>query len=271
MSAPPYRFVFVVGVSGSGSTMLTRILGGVPGAVALGGHVKIPSVSIPDSDVVALDIVRRFNAATERLWDRQAVLPLRHGDGREMLELVEELRALDAYRNTSHVVYKRSFPFFEGDRYRPDLHDLFELFDDVRLVVIYRDPRASTTSSLRRQFGPHLRACAVVIEEQLTYIAAQLATLDPAHYIITAYEDLCANPVPIVRELARFCNLDEEAMVRRAHTEKVEVGRNDRWGSELSADEIAFLDRFFDARRRRQWSLLTTSPRIVSPEISKRT
>ena len=268
MSTQPYRFVFPVGVSGSGSTLLTRILGGVPGAVALGGNVKIPSVSIPDDDVDAHDIVRRFNSATERLWDRQAVPTQRHAAGREMLELIEELRALEVYRNTSHVVYKRSFPFFNGDRYRPDLQDLFELFDDVRLVVIYRDPRASTASSLRRGFGPHLRACAVVIEEQLTYIAAQLATLDPARYIITAYEELCANPVPIVRQLARFCGLDEEAMVRRAHTENVEVGRNDRWGSELSADEIAFLDRFFDARRRRQWSLLTTSSRVVSSEIA---
>jgi hypothetical protein len=264
MSTPPYRFVFVVGVSGSGSTMLTRILGGVPNAVALGGHVKIPSVSIPDDDFNAHNIVRRFNEATEHLWDRHAVLALRDAQGQKMRELIEQLRAMDAYRNTSHVVYKRSFPFFDGDRYRPDLNDLFEIFDDVRLVVTYRDPRASTASSLRRGFGPHVRACAVVIEEQLTYIAAQLATLDPARYIITAYEELCANPEPIVRQLARFCELDEEAMVHRAHTENVEVGRNDRWSSELSADEVAFLDRFFDAHRRRQWSLLTTSPRIVS-------
>lgn len=264
MSTQPYRFVFPVGVSGSGSTLLTRILGGVPGAVALGGHVKIPSVSFPDDDLDAHDIVRRFNAATENLWDRQALQTQKDDAGRKMHALIEELRAMEAYRNTSHVVYKRSFPFFVGDRYRPDLQDLFDLFEDVRLVVIYRDPRASTASSLRRQFGPHLRACAVVIEEQLTYIAAQLATLDPSLYLITGYEELCANPVPIVRQLARFCGLDEEAMVRRAHTEKVEVGRNDRWASELTADESGFLDRFFDARRRRQWSLLTTSPRIVS-------
>ena len=167
-----------------------------------------------------------------------------------------QLRALPAYDSVDRVIYRRSFPFFKGERYRPDLRDLFRLFDDVKLVISYRDPRASTASSLRRAFGPNLRACAVVVEEQLTYIAAQLSTLDPSSYLLTRYEDFVADPDSGIRRMAKFCEIDETALLGAARAEGVQPGRNDRWASELTETEVAFLDEFFDAQRRRQWQLL---------------
>jgi hypothetical protein len=259
MAARPHRFVFVVGVSGSGTTMTTRILGGAPGAVCLGGnHVRVPD------DPAALEVSRRFNEASARLWDRQADALTAASAGREMVDLLDQLSGLPACQGVTHVVYKRSFPFFAGDRHRPDLRDLFDLFADVRLVVVHRDPRAATASSLRREFGPNLRACAVVIEDQLTYVAAQLATLDPSRCLLTSYEGFCSDPTTGARRLARFCGLDESGLIRAALAERVEVGRNDRWRAELSAADVRFLDRFFDAGRRRQWALLSAGGQEAS-------
>ena len=59
------------------------------------------------------------------------------------------------------------------------------------------------------------------------------------------------------RRLARFCGLDESGLIRAALAERVEAGRNDRWRADLSAADVRFLDRFFDAGRRRQWALLS--------------
>lgn len=255
-----FRFVFVVGVSGSGTTMTTRLLGAPTTSAALGGnHVRVPG-----DDPAALDVCRRFNDASARLWDRLSDAPTADDAGRQMRSLAAELLRLPACRDVRHLVYKRSFPFFSGDRHRPDLRDVFALFADARLVVVYRDPRAATASSLRRGFGPNLRACAVVIEDQLTYVAAQLATLDPASYLLTGYEAFCADPAGGARRLARFCGMDEAELLRAAQAERVEAGRNDRWSVELSAADRRFLDGFFDAARCRQWSPLTAASRAAA-------
>jgi hypothetical protein len=232
--------------------MLTRILSGPSTCVGLGGN----HISVPESDEEATALVQRFNAATIRLWDRKAESPVVSEAGREMVEIIDRLRDLPAYRDVTHVIYKRSFPFGYGDALRPDLSDLFSLFDDVRLVVTYRDPCASTASSWRRNFGPTLRSCAVVTEEQLGYIAAQLSTLDPADYLRYRYEQFCVAPEPTLRRIARLCQLPEDLLLEQARSENVRPDRRESWRADLGPEEVAFLERFFDDRRRRQWALL---------------
>ena len=253
MSAQGYRFIFIVGASGSGTTMLTRLLSSPEGCVGLGGN----HVSIPESDKQAYGIARRFRKANDRMWDRTSSTSRADRGRREMLELIDELRALPAYNDVNRVVFKRSAPFHRGDRYRPDLSDLGGMFDDLRIIVVHRDPRASTASSHRRKFANNLRACAVITEEQLTYLSSQLDTLDPAGYMSFAYEQFCREPVEGMGRIAEFCGLPRELLERAIQSEGIDPDRNEAWSKRLDSEDRSFLDRFFDDRRARQWPRLS--------------
>ena len=253
MERSKIRLVFIVGATGSGTTMLTRILSSPSQCVGLGGN----HISVPPTDLAAYPLVEQFNQASARLWDRHADAATTRAAGQEMVTLVDRLRDLKPYSAISHVIYKRSFPFFPGDKFRPDLNDLFELFGDVRLVVLYRDPRASTASSLRREFLPNLRSCSIVTEEQLTYISAQLATLERATYQVVPYESLCDQPAATAHAIAQFTGVNTDEIAQAARVEQVKSDRNERWAKEMAPEDVAFLNQFFNERRRRQWPLLS--------------
>lgn len=235
--------------------MLTRILSSPDGSLALGGNYT----SIPDTDTEARTIARQINRATRDLWDREAGIAMAEHSRLRTRELLDRLLGLRDYRHLTHVVYKRSAPFGRGDRYRPILHDLFTLFEDLRVVIVHRDPRASTASSYRRKFAQTLRGCALITEEQLTLLSAQVAALGRDRFLCFAYEDFCADPLRLTRRLAAHCGLPEAGLVEAVHAERVEPGRNERWRQELTPDEVAFLDDFFGDARRRQWPELRRS------------
>lgn len=252
MSDCKYRFVFIVGAEGSGTTLLTRILSRPEGTVALGGNYT----TVRKSEKEAWSLVEQFDKANTDLWDRQGNHE-RHRQARDELpRVVERLLRLDSYARVSHVIFKRSAPFFEGDRWRPDLSDLLDLFEDLRMVAIYRDPRACTFSAFRRGFREGLRQCAVVSEEQLTYLAAQLGTLDEYLYRIIAYEELCSRPGPLLEELAGFCGLPAAGVLAAVEEENLKPAQNERWRRELDPSAQNFLEGFFDGRRVAQWRLL---------------
>lgn len=253
MTRQGYNFLFLIGASGSGTTMLTRILTAAQGSVGLGGN----HISIPKSDRQAYDIARRFKRANDRLWDRKASAAESSAGGDEMLSLVGKLRTLPGYQETERVVFKRSAPFHRGDRYRPDLADLGRLFSEPRVVVLYRDPRASTASSHRRRFAANLRACAVITDEQLTYLSAQLATLDRDRWLLVPYEGFCAAPGDWSEPLADFCGLPPAVVAEAITAERVDSAKSGAWRRRLSSEELAFLDAYFDHRRLAQWPLLS--------------
>jgi hypothetical protein len=252
MSRGRYRFVFLVGAQGSGTTLLIRMLSRPAAALALGGNY----VTIPRNDPEAFSLVEQFDEANAALWDRKAGHE-RHAELRQQLRrIVDRLLGLPRYAGVSHVLYKRSAPFFGGDRYRPDLADLVDAFADLRVIAIYRDPRAATCSALRRGYADNLRQCALISEEQLTYLAAQLATLDQERWRVVGYEALCAQPRPLLTELAAFCGLPAEDVLGALQDEPLTTTQNERWRAELDQAGRDYLDAFFDARRLEQWSLL---------------
>jgi len=252
LMGPEARFVFVVGASGSGTTLLTEVLSAPPGAASLGGN----HVRLPDESPEAVRLVTAFNHANQALWDRHAELGERRAARVRLAASYRELLDLPAYRALTHVLYKRSAPFMLGDRYRPDLGDIVELFPGARTVVAYRDPRASTVSALRRGFAQGLGRCASITEDSLTYLSAQLATLPEESYRVVGYEAFCADPTAHARTLAPFLGLDAEALVAAVRGRAIDPRRGQRWPRELDDEASAALDRFFDARRLAQWPLL---------------
>jgi hypothetical protein len=251
---PPIQFIFIVGASGSGTTMLLQILGTIEGTMTIGGNQD--HIYLPNDEAPALELVCAFNSANMTAWDRYAPFDLQGEARRQMRRTLEELLSLPGYGSVSDVIFKRSAPFLLGDRYRPDLSDLLEIFPKTKVVAIYRDPRASTVSSLRRKFADHLRRCAIITEEQLTYLSSQLSTLPTSSYLIVRYESVCSRPDFYMQRIATFLEKSPSLLMAPAEREKIDAERIDRWKETLDSDSAQFLNQFFDDRRCQQWPLL---------------
>lgn len=248
LSSSETQMVFLTGASGSGTTLLTRILSSPSSVMTIGG--KHRAIKRDGSDLFRQ--AARFNRLTKRMWDRSASVGSYHKARRELLPTLTRLREHERAQSVSHFLFKRSAPFYNGDQYRPDLIDLIELFPLIKIVVAYRDPRASTYSSFRREFADNLRYASVICAEQLTYLSAQLNALPSEQVHVIGYEAYCADPIPMTRALAAFLGIDETGtgeMLRAIEDEKVDPTTNDRWQRECEPDEADFLNRFFGARQ----------------------
>ncbi len=249
-----YPFTFIIGASGSGTTMLSRILCSPSTVIGIDDFKDVPI-----SDKTARFVADKFKIITQTLWDRTATTDEYTKAKLAFFQIVDDLFELEFYKRANHLVHKRSAPFFWGDRCRPDLSDLFDVFANPKIIVIYRDPRESTYSSLRRGFGKNLKHLAVICEDQLTYINTHLGLLDKSIYKIITYEDLCAHPIEIITELAEFTQLPLEELKQAAIKENVTPTKIGRWRQALSSQEVNFLDGFFNERRQAQWSILCSA------------
>lgn len=247
-----YRFIFIVGASGSGTTLLSRILSSSNGSICLGGMYWTVS---PEHRQAWL-LMKTFNQAITWLWDRHGTVENYNRARRLLPIIIQEFLRQPEYNNRKQIIYKRSAPFNYGDRFRPDLSDLFTLFPHVQIVVIYRNPAASTYSSLRRKFAENLHHSAVITEEQLTYLSAQLATIPVGRYYLLSYEAFCRQPLQEIEPLATFCDLPLADLKQAIEKENIKSTENEKWRQELDPIEVSFLESFFDTRRLRQWPLL---------------
>jgi hypothetical protein len=247
------RFFFIAGAEGSGTTVLLRLLSAPASCASLGGNfVKLPRH--PD----AIALVRALDLATGHLWDRKAPFAYHADAGRHWHEAMAAILGSEAFGVTSRLFFKRSFPFGrERDRYVPDLWDILDLWPTAQLIVIYRDPRAASYSNLRRGFDTDLRRLAVVCSEQLTWIAAQVRAIGRDKVAVVSYSELCRDPLGVLLPLAERCALPVAEVRAAAEAEKVVTTTDERWARELPAEDAAWLNGFFDARRLRQWAILT--------------
>ncbi len=251
-----HPMTFIIGASGSGTTMLSKILCSPRQVIGIDDFKDVPI-----TDAAARAAADRFKIVTQVLWDRESSQAQYQRAKLAVFCSVEELFGQEAYTDARYLVHKRSAPFFRGERCRPDVSDLFDIFESPRIVVLYRDPCESTYSSLRRGFAGNLKQCAVICEDQLTYIDSQLATLDKASYKVITYEALCSRPLEIIPQLAEFTGLPLEELKQATIDQKVTVAKMGRWRQLLLPEDVSFLDSFFDARRRAQWPILSAAPR----------
>ena len=74
---------------------------------------------------------------------------------------------------------------------------------------------------------------------------------------VVSYTELCRAPLGVLAPLAERCALPWAEIEAAVGREKVLSGTDERWARELPAEDVAWLNGFFDARRLRQWDVLT--------------
>jgi hypothetical protein len=244
------HFIFIAGAEGSGTTLMSRLLAAPKTAASLGGlYVKTPQSE------EASRLTEEFQSVNYLVWDRKASFGENREARRKWRAVWERILCSTAFAGTTHFVFKRSFPFgIPRERYVPYLQDVDEMVGNVQFVVMYRDPRASSYSTLRRGFDKDLRGLAVLCSEQLTLLAAQTPTIPENRLKVVSYSKLCLAPADTVAPLLRRCDLDHEEVQRAVEREFPKPKVDDQRA--LGADQVAWLDEFFDERRCRHWAFL---------------
>lgn len=250
-------FTFIAGAEGSGTTLLLRLLSSPDTCCSLGGNYQ----KVPDSPA-ARDLATQFEQANRAAWN-------------DTVSFAEHEQAIDAFAKSmarvlasrefdgqTHLFFKRSFPFGnkQSGRFTPDLWDLHDLLPRAKFIAIYRQPPAACYSALRRQFDNDLRRLAVACSWQLTWLAAQLRQLPPTQTRVVSYEALCESPEATLAPLADFCGIPAPSLRPAIEAERIDPSLNARYQRELDPRTLGWLKRFFDVRRRRQWSLLEPAP-----------
>jgi hypothetical protein len=249
------RFIFIGGVQGSGTTLLLRILSRPDECVSLGGnYVKVPDG--PEARRLAVD----FEHINRRVWDRHADLEQANASRRDSVAIAAQILLSPAFSAQSYFLFKRSFPFLTPrERYTPDLWDVVDCLPNARIVLIYREPCATVFSALRRGFDTDLRRIAVICGEQLTCLAAQAGAAGADRVCVVSYERLCREPARVVKSIGEFCGLSMAAIATAVSAEALNQRTDERYANELSTEQVTWLRRFFDGRRRAQWRLLEAS------------
>jgi len=239
-----YNFIFIVGCSGSGTTMMLRIMSTPGNVLTLGGNYK------PIKD----PLINEFNELTKLMWDRFGDIKQYKGAKKQIIPTLDML--LKKYNRKQFLLYKRSAPFGKGDRYTPDLKDMIELFDNLKIVIMTRDPMMSTLSSFRRNFGTNLRNTAIICNEQLTLLNNQVSNLDPKIYRVIRYEDYCSTPKKQGIEIAKFTGLPQGCILTGnvRHNVKLDTGNS----VNLTDEQRDWITEFFSNKEER-WPLLMRS------------
>lgn len=251
----PKRLIFIGGAEGSGTTLLLRLLAAPDACASLGGnYIKVPKH--PEARALA----RAFNVSNRRLWDRQLARVEHEQARRDVIVATDRVVRSAAFSRLTHLLFKRSSPFaLPRERHTPDIWDVLDLQGEARVVIVYRDPRAASFSALRREFDSDIRRLAVICAEQLTLLAAQAKAMDGAVVRIVSYKRLCQDPLSTLEPLADFCGIPFDAVRAAALDESIDGTADDRYRRELGPAELNWLEKFFDARRRRQWEFLESA------------
>ena len=223
-------------------------------AVALvwgGLYVKVP----PSEDAQVL--TEEFQSANSLACDRKASFTENREAKRQWRAVWERILTSSSFVDTTHFVFKRSFPFGSPrERFVPHLWDVDDVIGDVQFTVMFRDPRASTFSTLRRGFDRDLRRLAVLCSEQLTMLSAQAETLPEDRLNVVSYSRLCLRPAETLAPLVTCLGLDSNEVHAAIAQELPGPLVDDRYERVLSPDQVTWLDEFFDNRRSRQWEFL---------------
>jgi len=245
--------IFIIGVEGSGTTMLSRILGEQPNSVSILGNYISERIK---SDAYALKLVQQLTMQTQNLWDIDGNLDDYIGAKKAIPDIIEKLELyLSAKHNVTHFVYKRSSPFLSGNRYIPDILDVLELFKDPSVIVMLRDPKQSSYSALRRGFLSNIKQCAIVCHINLTLLMSVIKCLE--RILVINYNDFCEDHNRFIQQISEVLEIKSDILIESIHKEKLNTSNHKRYLKELDSKSIEFLDNYFDSRRVKTYSVFS--------------
>jgi hypothetical protein len=246
------RLIFIAGAEGSGTTLLRRLLAAPECCACIGRDIA----KMPDHPE-AQPLLASFERISQLLWDRAQPMADRMRAQQDWARTGAALASSPAFADVSHFIVKRSYQFGGIPyRYCPDVCDLFDLPFETRIVAIYRDPCAATYSALRRGFDTDLYRLAARAANFLAVLAGQVRSVEPDRRHLLSYASLCAAPGHAFGPLARFCELPEAPIRAAAQAEGLLGDADRRYAEELPPNDIAWLEGYFNARRRAQWDIL---------------
>lgn len=253
--------IFISGTPGSGTTALVRVLSSLKGTVAAVGRYR----TVPHSLPALYAASESMHDATQQMWERAA-------DYGQYLKAKDAFAAAAAVfasheeaQAITHVIMKRSSPFQERDRCRPDLLDVLDVFPQARFIISYRDPREAAYTIYRWFYALNLRNAAVLTEEGLTTLAAQWKQIPAAQRMVIDYARFIETPRDVLARVAAFVGLDAESLAAASDQESLDDYADDPWRDGLHEQEISFLNTYFDQRRLNQWRVLIDALQDTQP------
>ena len=146
-----------------------------------------------------------------------------------------------------------SFPYGrERDTLRrPDIIDTFELLSEVvefRPIFVYRDPVSCAYSALRRGFNKNALHQARIVEDNLLYVKAQLQACE-LEFKSLSYEHFVEAPSQYQAALHDWWGVDSESFDAGIQELRPATEKN-----EIPEEVKVVLDAFFSTARLNQWA-----------------
>lgn len=244
------KFLFVVGVEGTGHGMLRSVLH---------GHLQLPT--IVDQGGWHRLLVEHWDAC-----QRSRVRDTSLHDLRSLETQVYNILAQYELQGVTHLFESASFPYGNprDALRRPDLigfHDVLAGVVDIRYLVCYRNPVAAAYSAIRRGFTDNVYLQARIVESNLVHIERQFRQLPAACYRVLPFERFCQQPLSFTPDLAKWWDLDEAMLVHGAQSIAGYTGLD-----QIPPETRGVLEEFFTERRVRQWHDFFTRRELAADE-----
>ena len=244
------RLLFVVGVEGSGHSMLKSLM-----------QYVVAQPHFLNKGEWREMMVRYWNPRY-RYKSEFSFLRRNNRDKikRRWRKLVEQY----SKDGVTHLVEDVSFPYNQPRSAirRPDIIDFVDLLNgevDVRVLVLYRNPVSATYSSLRRGFTKNVYEQARIVEDNLIYIDRHLSLLGSDRFRVLPFERFLATPLQYMQGLADWMETEVEFL------QKGMVNLQ----SPHSLDDVPdrtrrILEDFFTPDRIKLWSALASDTRTIA-------
>jgi hypothetical protein len=215
--------IFVLGRQHSGNTMLTTLLGKVPGVLSVpseGGFFEI------QRELDALPPEERARRTARRIRDDGVRMMLRSPevDGdmemwNDITPVMEEAAHQGASATELYVLgmqqvlhrLRKERWVQKGTSYIFLVDDILQTFPRARLIFLARNPLDLAASTARRnQTSRHTLRLALGWNRGVKR-ALRLRAEQPERFLLLRYEDLVRHPELVIREACTFCGLPYDA------------------------------------------------------------